>query len=49
MQITDTNGNLVIKLDNIEYIDDNYFVDMLALCAFEIPYRDPQPNNLDKV
>ena len=49
MQITDYNGIIVSNKDNVDYIDDNYFVDMLALCAFEIPYRDPQPSNLDKV
>lgn len=37
------------NLDGAEFVDDNYFVDLLALCAFEIPYREPQPSPVEKV
>lgn len=40
--------NLII-LDGTGFVDDNYFVDLLALCAFEVPYRDPQPSPVEKV
>ena len=33
----------------MEPIVDNYYVDLLALCAFEIPYRDPKPFRVEKV
>ena len=30
-------------------IDDNFFVQAIALCALEVPYREPQPTNFEKV
>jgi hypothetical protein len=32
-----------------ETIDLNLFADILALCAFEIPYRCPEPKSVEKV
>jgi hypothetical protein len=32
-----------------DFIDQNIFVDILAQCAFEIPYRSPEPSNVEKV
>jgi len=32
-----------------EVIDQHLFVEGLALCAFEVPYNDPQPPNIAKV
>lgn len=36
------------QLEN-ELIDQHLFVEALALCAFEIPYGDPQPSDIEKV
>ena len=33
----------------IELIDEHLFVEALALCAFELPYNDPQPTDIEKV
>lgn len=30
-------------------IDDHLFVEAIALCAFEVPYREPQPSYFEKV
>jgi hypothetical protein len=30
-------------------IDDNLFVQTIALCALEVPYKEPQPDNFEKV
>eukprot|EP00826_Nyctotherus_ovalis_P011058 TRINITY_DN12888_c0_g2_i8.p1 TRINITY_DN12888_c0_g2~~TRINITY_DN12888_c0_g2_i8.p1 ORF type:complete len:332 (+),score=76.37 TRINITY_DN12888_c0_g2_i8:125-1120(+) len=30
-------------------IDDNLFVQIIALCALEVPYKEPQPDNFEKV
>ena len=30
-------------------IDDNMFIQVIALCALEVPYKNPQPNNFEKV
>lgn len=30
-------------------IDDNLFVEAIALCSLEVPYKDPQPNYFEKV
>lgn len=30
-------------------IDEHLFVEALALCALEIPYREPQPSYMEKV
>ena len=32
-----------------EVIDEHQFVEALALTAFEVKYRDPQPSNPEKV
>lgn len=32
-----------------EVIDQHLFIEGLALCAFDIPYNDPQPSNIEKV
>jgi hypothetical protein len=32
-----------------EVIDEHLFVEALALTAFEVKYRDPQPSNPEKV
>ena len=32
-----------------ETIDLDLFVEILALCAFEVPYRIPEPNGIEKV
>lgn len=32
-----------------EVIDEHLFVEALALTAFEVRYRDPQPTNAEKV
>jgi hypothetical protein len=32
-----------------DVIDEHLFVEALALTAFEIKYRDPQPSNAEKV
>jgi len=39
------------RMDNNENvgIDDNFFVQAIALCALEVPYREPQPSNFEKV
>lgn len=34
---------------NKEYIDEHLFVEALALTAFEVTYKQPQPSNLQKV
>ena len=30
-------------------IDDHLFVEAIALCAFEVPYKEPQPSDYEKV
>ncbi len=30
------------------YINDSFFVQAIALCALEVPYREPQPTNFEK-
>jgi hypothetical protein len=32
-----------------ETIDQNQFIDVLAQCAFEIPYRSPEPSSVEKI
>ena len=32
-----------------EVIDEHLFVEALALCAFEVQYKEPQPNSIEKV
>jgi len=51
MTLSEQQGNrlIFIILDGTEFVDDNYFVDLLALCAFEVSYRDPQPSPVEKV
>jgi hypothetical protein len=39
------NGNNTDK----EVIDEHLFVEALALTAFEVRYKDPQPSNAEKV
>jgi len=34
---------------NEEYIDEHLFVEALALAAFEVVYRDPQPSEAEKI
>ena len=41
--------NKVVGQPECELIDQHLFVEALALCAFEIPYLDPQPSNVEKV
>jgi len=31
------------------YINDHLFIEALALCALEIPYNVPEPDNIEKV
>ncbi len=38
-----------ITSESTEFIDQSLFVDCLALCAFEIPYREPEPSLVEKV
>jgi hypothetical protein len=33
----------------VDLIDDHLFIEALALSAFEVVYRDPQPSNVQKV
>eukprot|EP01022_Parablepharisma_sp_SALTPOND_P020353 TRINITY_DN368_c4_g1_i1.p2 TRINITY_DN368_c4_g1~~TRINITY_DN368_c4_g1_i1.p2 ORF type:complete len:718 (-),score=69.14 TRINITY_DN368_c4_g1_i1:6194-8347(-) len=35
--------------EGMVYIDDNFFVQAIALCALEVPYKEPQPTNFEKV
>ncbi|KAL4460259.1 hypothetical protein ABPG74_000010 [Tetrahymena malaccensis] len=30
-------------------IDQHLFIEAIALCAFEVPYSDPQPNEIEKI
>jgi hypothetical protein len=30
-------------------IDEHLFIEIIALCAFQIQYRDPQPTDTEKV
>ena len=44
----------VMEKKTIEYVDEevidqHLFIEGLALCAFDIPYSDPQPSNIEKV
>ena len=32
-----------------DYIDEHLFIEALALAAFEVVYREPQPSNIEKV
>ena len=32
-----------------QLIDEHLFIEALALAAFEVVYKDPQPNNAEKV
>lgn len=32
-----------------ELIDQNIFTEIIAQVAFEIPYKSPEPDNIDKV
>ncbi len=41
--------NKTIGQPENELIDQHLFVEALALCAFEIPYLEPQPSNIEKV
>jgi hypothetical protein len=33
----------------VESIDQSLFVDILALCALDLAFRDPEPTDLEKV
>ena len=37
------------KIDTTGYIDQHLFIEGLALCAFEVNYQAPEPNNFEKV
>ena len=32
-----------------DYIDEHLFIEALALAAFEVIYREPQPSSIEKV
>jgi len=53
-QLNSTKKSLTIEKKSSEttdeeVIDQHLFVEGLALCAFEVPYNDPQPPNIAKV
>ena len=33
----------------VEIVDQSLFVDILALCALDLTFRDPEPSDLEKV
>lgn len=35
--------------EGLELIDKHLFIDLLALCSFEIPYGEPEPSTVEKV
>ena len=37
------------KIDITGYIDQHLFIERLALCAFEVYYQAPEPNNFENV
>jgi hypothetical protein len=37
------------QIENTEVIDEHLFVEALALTAFEVKYRDPEPSNAEKI
>ncbi len=41
--------NRAIDQTENELIDQHLFIEAIALCAFEIPYGDPQPSVVAKV
>jgi len=43
------NEKKVSEFNDEEVIDQHLFIEGLALCAFDIPYNDPQPSNIEKV
>ena len=48
MSLSENSGKFFFIEEEL-FVDDKYFVDLLALCAFEVPYRDPQPSPIEKV
>ena len=46
---TINNSNIFTESGDNEVIDQNTFIDILAQCAFEIPYRTPEPSSVEKV
>jgi hypothetical protein len=44
-----TSSNVFTESGENEFIDQETFVDILAQCAFDIPYRAPQPDSIEKV
>ncbi len=43
------NANELGVLAEKDVIDEHLFVEALALTAFEVKYREPQPSNAEKV
>ncbi|EAR83293.2 hypothetical protein TTHERM_00992940 (macronuclear) [Tetrahymena thermophila SB210] len=54
-QIYNTTEMAQIQLQNSSnynekpVIDQHLFIEAIALCAFEVPYSDPQPNEIEKI
>ena len=45
-----TKNIIIIKIkDPVELIDQSLFVDILALCALDLTFRDPEPTDFEKV
>jgi hypothetical protein len=36
-------------LENTEQIEHSLFVDIIALCSFEIVFPEPEPSSIEKV
>ena len=44
-----SSGAAPIKHQAQDFIDEHLFIEALALAAFEVIYREPQPSNIEKV
>ena len=39
----------MIKFNYLDCIDQSLLVDILALCALDLNFREPEPSDLEKV